>query len=376
MRPSSGAGHERAGWCTDVRIAIDARELIGAPTGVGRYVAQLVSAWRGLPDAADHEFILCAPEPVTVDGSGLRIVQEVAPGRGTTWQQMTLPRLLRNVRADVLFAPAYTGPLLTSVPTVLSVHDVSFCAHPEWFGWREGVRLRIGARLSAAKAAHILTFSEFSKREIVRWLRVSPEKVEVTYHGVTVFPTAGGAQADGDTRIVLSVGSLFTRRHIPEILDGFTRLALRRPDVRLAIVGHNRTRPHLDLDAIAAASPAASRIALHAWVPDEQLAAFYRRAAAFIFLSDYEGFGMTPLEALAAGVPVVVLDTEVAREIYGPAAVYVARPDPQLIEEAIDTALSDACERARLLAAAVPVVGRYSWHDCAQRTLRALLHAT
>ena len=73
----------------------------------------------------------------------------------------------------------------------------------------------------------------------------------------------------------------------------------------------------------------------------QQLAALYRRASVFVFLSDYEGFGMTPIEALAAGVPIVVLDTEVAREIYGPAALYVERPDPPLIEAALERLLFD-----------------------------------
>jgi glycosyltransferase involved in cell wall biosynthesis len=362
-----------------MRIAIDARELIGTPTGVGRYLAQLLASWSGLADASDHEFILCAPEVVEVpQAAGLRTSTAVAPGHGTLWQQLTLPQLLRDSNADVLFAPGYTGPLLTRIPTVLSVHDVSFAAHPEWFGWTEGMRLRIGTRISARKAARVLTFSEFSKREIVRRLRVAPEKVEVTYHGVTSFaaddtPPGAAHTAPAPERLVLYVGSLFNRRHIPEIVDGFSRLAMRRPDTRLAIIGLNRTHPHQNLEALAAASPAGARIGIHSWVPDGALASFYRRAAAFVFLSDYEGFAMTPIEALAAGVPIVVLETEVAREIYGPAAVYVERPDPALIDAALERVLFDAPERARLLAAADAVLDRYSWRACAQQTLQALL---
>jgi glycosyltransferase involved in cell wall biosynthesis len=84
---------------------------------------------------------------------------------------------------------------------------------------------------------------------------------------------------------------------------------------------------------------------------------------------------MTPLEALASGVPPVVLDTEVAREIYGPAAVYVASPNPALIATALASAISEGPERQQLLAAAPQVLARYSWEECARRTLQVLLAA-
>ena len=95
--------------------------------------------------------------------------------------------------------------------------------------------------------------------------------------------------------------------------------------------------------------------------------------SAFVFLSDYEGFGLTPLEALSAGVPIVVLDTPVSREIYGAAACYVDRPDPDVIAARLERVLFDAEERARLLDAASAVLARYSWDECARRTLQILL---
>jgi hypothetical protein len=110
-----------------VRIAIDARELQGRATGVGAYLGGILTAWDTLPAAAAHEFILCKPESAG----------------GTWWEQRVLPRLIRQARADVLFAPGYTAPLFAGVPTVVAIHDVSFAAHPEWFGWREGATVRV-----------------------------------------------------------------------------------------------------------------------------------------------------------------------------------------------------------------------------------------
>lgn len=350
-----------------MRIAIDARELLGHRTGVGRYLSELLSAWRALPAAASHEFILCAPEPVP--DFGLPNAEfGISPGSGTRWEQLTLPRLVARARADVLFAPAYTCPLRAPAPVALMIHDVSFVAHPEWFSWREGVRRRLLTRLGARRAARVITQSDFSKREISRLLGIDGTRIEVIYLGVSAVHRPGSREA-----LVLYVGSLFNRRHIPELMEGFRRVAARLPDARLAIVGDNRTRPHVDVAALAAATGVADRIRVRSYVPDEELASLYGRASAFAFISDYEGFGLTPVEAMAAGVPIAVLDTEVAREIYGAAALYLERPDPARIAVALERLLTDQAERARLIDAGRLQTERYSWRECAQRTLQVLL---
>lgn len=338
-----------------MRIAVDARELKGRRTGVGRYLSEILAAWEQLPAARAHDVILCAPGP--------------GANAGTLWEQLSLPGLVRKSRADVLFAPCYSGPLRCPVPMVLTVHDVSFVAHPEWFRWKEGVRRRTLTRLSAKRASRVLTVSEFSKREIVRGLGVDPAKVDVIYSGLTsLAPSTGSA----DAPVVLYVGSIFNRRHVPSLIDGFARLARRRPEVRLEIVGDNRTAPPIALDAIVQEARVAGRIQVRAYVPDDELASLYGRARAFAFLSEYEGFGLTPLEALGAGIPIVVLDTPVGREIYGEAAVYVERPDPTLVEAALERALFDEATRQRVLSAARDLLPRYSWRDCAACVLQVL----
>jgi glycosyltransferase involved in cell wall biosynthesis len=343
-----------------VRIAIDARELQGHATGVGTYLSRILNEWATLPAAAAHEVILCKP-----DSTG-----------GTWWEQRILPRLVREAKADVLFAPGYTAPLFCGIPIVVAIHDVSFAAHPEWFGWREGLRRRTLTRLSAERAARVLTISEFSRREIVTHLGIPADKIEMIYPAVQLrrsSPTASeGGSARSRDNLILFVGSLFNRRHIPELIEGFARLARTIPDARLDIVGDNRTIPHIDIDALVTASGARDRIALRSYLPAPDLAALYGHARAFVFLSEYEGFGLTPLEALGNGIPIVVLDTPVAREIYGAAALYVGRPEPVLIEAALTRVLTDEAERARILTAGRDTLARYSWRRCAERVLEVL----
>jgi glycosyltransferase involved in cell wall biosynthesis len=342
-----------------MRVAIDARELQGQPTGVGRVLAGILEAWRALPEAGVHEFVLCSPSR---DGAG-----------GTLWEQFTLPRLIRKARADVLFAPAYTGPVASPVPVVAAVYDVSFAAHPEWFGRREGVRRRVLTGLTARRAARVITSSEFSRREISRHLGVDPARIDVVYPGVT--PASPGSSNVAREDLVLFVGSLFTRRHVPELIDAFGRLAREHPRIRLDIVGDNRTTPRVDFEHLANASAAGARVSLRSYVSDDTLATLYSRARAFVFLSEYEGFGFTPLEALSAGVPIVVLDTAVAREVYGDAALYLSAPDPALIQAALDRLLHDEGERNRILMAAAALLPRYSWNRCASSVLQVLERA-
>ena len=361
-----------------MRIAIDARELLGKPTGVGRYLRSILAAWNELPGAAAHHYVFCTPSGFHDHTlPNLEKTFRAGGGRGTVFEQTRLPLMIRDASADVLFAPGYSGPLFGRVPMVVTIHDVSFAAHPEWFSRREGLRRRVLTGLSARRAARIITVSDFSKREIVRHVGVDGAKVEVIYSGATQLPSEGGRGKRGggpdSGPLVLFVGSLFNRRHLPELIEGFTRMAQRHPEARLEIVGDNRTTPHLDIDGLIAGSPSRSRIRARSYVTDPELADLYASASAFAFLSDYEGFAMTPLEALGAGVPVVLLDTEVAREIYGPAARYVERPDPALIADALAHVLFDEAERARLLAVAAPMLERYSWRDCAHRTLQVLL---
>jgi len=364
----------REGEPAKLKIAIDARELAGQATGVGRYLSAILAAWDGFAGAAAHEFVLCAPTPVTTpNATTLRLSSAVLSGRGTMWEQIALPRLLARVQPDVLFAPAYTAPIRTSVPTVVTIHDVSFAAHPEWFSWREGLRRRVVTRLSARRATRVITVSDFSKREIVRHLGVSGEKVDVIYSGAGQHKTAVARSTDRNTPVVLYVGSIFNRRHVLELIDAFTALSTRHADARLELVGDNRTHPRIDIEGHIRRSAAATRIRWRAYVTDDELASLYQQASACVFLSEYEGFGFTPLEALSAGAPILVLDTEVAREIYGPAAVYVPRPDPILIEQALARVLFDDHERARVLDAAETVLERYSWTECAHRTLQILV---
>jgi glycosyltransferase involved in cell wall biosynthesis len=354
-----------------VRIGVDARELLGDATGVGRYLGDLLLRWTARADADRRTFVLYAPEPLPLPlPSGSVDFRIVGKGRGTWWEQTYFRRAVRSDPLDVLFAPAYTAPLGATVPLAVTIHDISFVAHPEWFRAGEGLRRRWLTRRAAHTASVVFTDSQFSRGELERHLGVDPARIQVIPPGVTQYPRQDSSPAREP--IVLFVGSLFNRRRLPDLIAAFAKATPDLPASRLVIVGADRTWPRQDLAVVAAEHGVQGRTELRNYVADVELAELYARASVFAFLSEYEGFGLTPLEALSAGVPPVVLDTGVAREVYGNAAAFVPRDDIDRTAAALRRFLTDPQSARAILAEAPAVLARYSWDAAANRTLEHL----
>lgn len=354
-----------------MRIGIDARELCGRATGVGRYLGGLLAEWADEERARAHEFVLYAPEPVALPLDARRFVVRIIPGApGTWWEQVRLPKAAADDHLDVFFAPGYTAPLRLRTPTVVAIHDLSFVAHPEWFRPREGIRRRLLTRRSAERARAVITISSFSRQELMEQLGVPAARIHVIPPGIN--RVGGSGRSKPAEYRVLYVGSILNRRHVTDLVKAFGRVARAHADASLDIVGDNRSHPHEDLPRAIAAEQVDGRIRWHQHISDEDLRALYGDARAFAFLSEYEGLGMTPLEALAAGVPPVVGDTLVARESCGDAALYVGVQDIGAIARALELALFDEPTRARLLAAAPATLEKYNWRRSAREALAVI----
>jgi len=356
-----------------MRIGIDAGSLCHQPTGVGHYLGGLIQEWASMPTMS-HEFVLYAPDDIPLPLDARRFAIRTLRGTGGSWwQQVQLPRAASADHLDVFFSPAYTAPLFLRTPTVVAIHDVSFAAHPEWFRTREGARLRWLSRWTSAGARFVLTISQFSRGEITRLLDVPDHRIRVVPPGV---PGRHAAPVGIGPPRVLFVGSIFNRRHVIELVRAFSILARARPDVSLDLAGANRTYPYEDVDAAITNEGLADRVRWHRYASDAQLRELYSRARAFAFLSEYEGLGLTPLEALSAGVLPVLLDTPVARESCADAALYVKTPTPKEVSAALEQVLFDEPTRGRLLGAAPAVLANYNWPRAAKQTLKVLEEAT
>jgi glycosyltransferase involved in cell wall biosynthesis len=371
-----------------MRIGVDARELGGRATGAGRYLGGLLREWSVDPQARGHDFVLYASAPIALTLDARRFATRVVAGSGGTWwEQVQVPGAAAADHLDVWFAPAYTAPLRLHVPIVAAIHDVSFVAHPEWFRFREGARRRWLTRQTAHKASAVVTISEFSRREIVEWLDVPDGRIHVIPPGIGAGGSGLGAgSASGVVRAasrqslapsprVLFVGSIFNRRHVTDLIRAFAPIARAHAGASLDIVGDNRSYPREDLRQTIAGEALEDRVRWHEYVSDDQLRRLYEQARAFAFMSEYEGLGLTPLEALAAGVPPVLLDTAIARESCGDAAVYVPIGHVPATTRALESVLFDEPTRARILAAAPRELAKYQWPRAARETLAVIEHA-
>src|SRR5688572_748517 len=230
--------HNRSVTRSDnLRIAIDGRALSGPPGGVRRYATEL---WRALTSTdSSLAGVAVGGDPDAARAAGLAHypVRSVLP-TNLGWSAWGLPQAARRAGADVFHAPAYTAPLWGARPLVVTVHDVSYARHPEWYPHPSGSLRQAFYRRSARRADRIITDSTFSRDEIVSAFGIDGAAIDVIPLGVSSHFQA----RPGRTRepIILHVGELHTRRNLILLLEVILELRPFVPGLTLVVVGTDR----------------------------------------------------------------------------------------------------------------------------------------
>ena len=369
-----------------VTIAADGRVLCHRPTGVHRYLEGIL-LHRGSGPARDDRLELYVdrrpPRALPGRPDTVHVLHWPLPGGDPAWRQFRLgPAMLSPAAADVLFCPFYTAPLLARVPTVVTIHDVSFLAHPEWFRATSRAAFALAAP-SAHRAARVLTVSRFSADEIARRLDVPPGRIDVIPPGVDHQPAEPPTpEQEMAARSVLGfagpyllhLGAVHERRRPDLVVGAFARLAERFPDLHLVVAGPTLP-PAPDVLALARAAGVADRVHRVEWVPEEVRHAVLARARALLYLSVYEGFGLPALEAAAAGVPVVALRRASLPEVLGDAAAWVEEPTAEEVARAVAPLLADPAAREDLVAAGRERAARFTWRRTSEDVFEVLRDA-
>jgi glycosyltransferase involved in cell wall biosynthesis len=365
-----------------VLVGVDGRELEARPTGTGRYLRSLLRAWSR--EGRDR-FLVYTREGATADevlaqpGIERRALPRASPG--ALWQELRLAPAAERDGVDVFFSPAYVCPLRLRRPRVTTVHDLSFFAYPQDFAWTDALRRRLLVSASVARSAVVLGISDFTCRELSRVFPEAAARVRHTPLGpdedLPAAPPRDVARRSLGLSgpLVLSVGSILNRRCIPELMHAFEILRGRWPGARLEIVGDNRTHPRFDLDRLRRELNLVEDVKLTGFVSEAELAQRYAAADVAVFLSEYEGFGLPALEAMARGVPVVVSDRPSLSEIFGAAAVVVPPRDPGRVAAVLSAILEQPARRAELVDRGRALAARYSWTRTAALTRAALAEA-
>jgi glycosyltransferase involved in cell wall biosynthesis len=348
-----------------LRIAFDGRALTSPAGGVRRYVHELFAAMSQA--APDVELTAVGAAPSAIAPAGVRCV----PGGASLpsnlgWSLTGLPLGLRAAGCDVFHAPAYTAPLWGAGPLVVTVHDVSYARHPEWYPYRIDPVRQAFYRASARRADRILTDSSFSRDEIVAAFDIDPARIDVVPLGVS--PRFSPDPGVSREPFVLHVGDLHPRRNLAMLLDAVMQLRRSEPALaalRLVLIGADR-----GLLSSLTAQAAGSGALLHAGTPgDDELLGWYRRAAVFAYPSRYEGFGLPPLEAMACATPVLASTAGSVPEVTGSAVPLLDVDDAVGWREAIRRVLGDAAHAAELGERGVARAAEFTWARTAVATV-------
>ena len=362
-------------------VAVNAHLLSGEASyrsaGIAVYIEHLL---RYLPRVAPelrYRVLLGRgrlPAEVTLPVSRSRWPTHRPPLR-IVWEQLVLPWVLRRQRADLLHAPAFVAPLLTSVPTVITVHDLSFLRYPHFFRRSRQRYLSTMTPWACRRAEAVITGSEFSRREIVAALDVPPQRLHVVPYGVAArFRPLPAAQVAAfrvrrglPERFILYLGTLEPRKNLPRLIRAFARLRSAVPEAHLVLAG-GKGWFYQTIFAEVTRQGLQGRVHFPGFIPAEEQALWYNAATSFAYLSTYEGFGLPVLESLACGVPAVASNSTSLPEAAGGGALLVPPED----EEAITTALAqlwrDAELRASLRAQGLRHAARFSWERTASLT--------
>jgi glycosyltransferase involved in cell wall biosynthesis len=345
-----------------MRLVIDGQRLTAQRTGVGRCLESLLDEWAatGLPMA---ETLVVLRDPrgrervPKADGLTAKLVGAGWPG--LAWECWGLRRELRA--DDLLFAPANLVPPNWRGRTVLVAYDTLPWSVPEGFTWQTRIRFGWRYRLAARRADRVIVPSQATARDVVRVHGVAPDRLRVIFPGPdpAFRPLPGDSAAVraarralglGDVPFFLFVGKRSRRRNVPAILDAFARHRQRHFAHRLVFVGPE------DHDALPGLEAGVVR-AGH--VDEPTLRGLLADAVALLYPSDYEGFGLPVVEAMASGCPVVTLRNSALTEAGGDAPWYLDAPSSGSLLRALEVLSTDPAARAERIARGLAHVAQF-----------------
>lgn len=352
---------------------INGRFLTQAATGVQRYAEELVKALdilieTGAIDASDISFTLLTPQR-TRKTLALKHIEARHVGRlsGHLWEQIDLPRYTRD---GFLINLCNTAPLFKRHQMV-TIHDAGIVVMPGAYSYAFRTWYRLVLSRLGKTAERVITVSDFSKNELIRHFGIPADKILPIHHGRQHIDTVSAddyiiERAELNRRpFLLAVSSLNLRKNFHAVLLALEKLGT--VDFDIVIAGGANPKVfgsrYVNLP---------KHIRYLGYVTDGELKSLYHHAAAFIYPSLYEGFGLPPLEAMTCGCPVIVSDIPPHREVCGDGAIYCNPNSPDDIARKITIVMTDPDLRRRLVADGKKRAKGFSWQKTADTFYHAL----
>jgi glycosyltransferase involved in cell wall biosynthesis len=363
-----------------MRIGIDAHFVGVRRSGNEQYFENLIRALLRQP-ADGSEYYVFSYRGAAHDrlpGSGVQHVPLAS--RAVWWQRaVEIPRHVSRLGLDLVHVPFNFLPIMRC-RTVVTIHDLGFLRVPEVYARGERLRMRLLTRLAARSADHVVTGSEFARRDIVAEYGLAPERVSVAPSAVdrALFRQLTPAERAASQRrlglpeaYLLFVGVIQARKNLGVLIDALAALRARSwPELQLLLVG----REGFGAEQVfrRARDRAIDGALRHLGVvSDEDLVALYNGARAFVFPSLFEGFGIPILEAMSCGCPVVSSNATSLPEVYGDAALSFDPEDTDVLIARLEEVLSDPAAARRLSERGRERAAGFSWDRTAAIVRRA-----
>lgn len=373
-------------------IGIDGNEAnsirpdINARVGVNQYAFGLLCAlYKTDEENIYHIYLSLPPKDDLPNERDNWKYKVIGPAKFWTQWRLPLELFLKKPRPDVFFSPSHYAPRFSPVPIVISVMDLGFYRFPEQFRKKDLWQLKSWTEYSAKKAAHILTISESTKKDIIARYGVRPEKITVTYPGYDKekfkyqIPNIKIKEIKKRYKIkgeyLLFLGVLKPNKNVESLLEAFKTLTSHESRVtshQLVIAGKKGWLYESIFQKIKELG-LEDKVIFTDFIPDEDIPALMAGAKVFVLPSFWEGFGIPVVEAMAVGTPVVVSDAGSLPEIVGDVGVIVNPYDPNSIAEGLQKVISlPENQYNRLKTRVARQAARFDWADTARRTLEVL----
>lgn len=359
-------------------ISIDATGLGATRTGTTVYLIEILRVWSADPRITHRFVVFASPKThgyfakmslddrytihAAPDNRALRIV----------WQQFLMPFLIRKYHCNVHWGSGFVLPLLSSCPSVVTVHDLTVQLFPEvhepikrwYFPWMIGRAVK--------KAQAVITISETTKRDLLACYAGIARKTQVTLLAARYLPADMQLVGkEGQGRYILAIGTIEPRKNLARLIRAWIGIDMSvRGDARLLIAGaYGWKANHLRIQA---EQTEGAGIEVLGFVDELELARLLKNAVALAYPSLYEGFGLPVLEAMSMGVPVLTSATDVAQEVAADAALFVDSRDEQSIRHGLERLLVDPHLREQLRQKGKTRAKQFSWERTATQTLDIL----
>ena len=346
--------------------------------GISRYIRGLLTHLPYVdPTLSYHAFV--GDSQIRYPGWEMRVSHSntASPPLRIVWEQAAQPRASRRERLALLHAPAYVGPIRSSCPFIVTIHDLSFYLYPEWFRPFNRIYLQQFTRWSVERAAHVIADSASTRDDIVRVLGMPRDRISVVYPGIEeeMRPQERPEEIDAlrrryalSAKVILFLGTIEPRKNVSTLLEAYALLCARTDFAHQLVIAGGKGWYYQEVYRRMEELGLRGRICFVGYVPESDLSLWYGAADLFVYPSLYEGFGFPPLEAMACGTPVIVSNTSSLPEVVGDAGLTVDPRDPVALADAIWDVVCDPERRDSLRAMGRARAKMFSWRATAAQT--------